>query len=170
MRRKKITVRRKRGKTYQRSVLVRASKPTTKRSGLHSLNPWEQHHTEHANKNSALPADRAKLYGSSGPGSSHSWLALAVGASKQREQARRESSNPFADFGTAEHASARRWAGVRTSDQSRELDHYMSRSAALETAHSTGSRVREWREGLHSRYGGTNIHEVHQDPRKWVRE
>lgn len=88
LQRKKVTVRTKRGKVYQRSMMVQAQaigRRASKSGKLHALNPWEQRHTEHVSTNSGLN-ERAKAYGSSGPGSDHSWIALAAGHNKQRER------------------------------------------------------------------------------------
>lgn len=100
--RKKVTVRTKKGKTFQRSVMVRAE-AIGKRAGgkkLNSLNPWEAHHTE------LVKGPFPKSSGSSGPGSDHSWLALAIGGMRQNRPptTRHDTHEPF----TEEHARIRR--------------------------------------------------------------
>lgn len=108
--RKKVKVRSKSGKVYQRSMLVRSAKPVNSRGKLHSLNPWEARHVDHVSTNSVLPADRARLYGSSGPGSDHSAFALATGHYKQQSRAHFERGH-IPEFGTSGHGSIRRDAG-----------------------------------------------------------
>lgn len=119
LQRKKVTVRTKRGKTYQRSMMVQAQaigRRASKSGKLHALNPWEQRHTEHVSTNSAL-GERAKMYGSSGPGSDHSAFALAVGArrgliswSEQRGLSERA-------VGGHNHAIARARSAMRASEE-----------------------------------------------------
>lgn len=115
--RKKITVRRK-GRTFQRSVMVRAE-AIGKRTGgkrLNSLNPWEAHHVEGVSTDTRL-GERQKAYGSSGPGSSHSWLAMMAGAAKQQRLAGLElhTSHSYNEGGGrsagVHHAAARQVAG-----------------------------------------------------------
>lgn len=86
LQRKKVTVRTKKGKVYQRSMLVKgaARKSLNRRGKLNALNPWQQHHTEH------VKGDFPKSQGSSGPGSDHSWFALSVAAMKQQHASYRD--------------------------------------------------------------------------------
>lgn len=173
--RKKIKVRGKSGKTFQRSVMVRAE-AIGKRAGgkkLHSLNPWEVHHVEHVNTNTKL-GERQKAYGSSGPASSHSWLALATGALRQGRIADSENNNPFMGSYGRQHAEARRTAGSSTVGNVQIAQEFKDRASVVGGAHANRGRQVEairdmWTEGLSSRYGRSNIHEVHQDPRRHVR-
>lgn len=93
--RKKVRVRTKSGKVYQRSMLVKAeTKKLNKGGKLNALNPWEQRHMEHVSTNSAL-GERARAYGSSGPGSDHSLFASLIGAHKQRASVAHQNSELF---------------------------------------------------------------------------
>ena len=103
--RKKIKVRGKSGKTFQRSVMVRAE-AIGKRAGgkkLNSLNPWEARHTE------LVKGDFPKSQGSSGPGSSHSALALLVNHYKHAGGANVVNAG---ESYTADHAAWRREFGL----------------------------------------------------------
>lgn len=105
--RKKITVRTKKGKTFQRSVMVRAEAIGRRAGGkkLNSLNPWEAHHTQH------VKGQFPKSSGSSGPGSSHSAFALLVNHYKAREMAARQAGLDGGTAHAAQNAKARRGAG-----------------------------------------------------------
>lgn len=174
LQRKKVTVRTKRGKVYQRSMMVQAQaigRRAGKSGKLNALNPWDIQHTEHVKTNSALGA-RAKAYGSSGPGSDHSWLALAVGAQRSREHATKENNDPFMESFTRSHASMRRMTGKDVTQTSWHSQEGMEKAESVFRAHegrAPGTFTRHWSAGLGERYGAANIHEVHQDPRRWVR-
>lgn len=174
LQRKKVKVRAKSGKVYQRSMLVKSDKGGTRRAGkLHSLNPWEARHTEHVSTNSVLPADRAKLYGSSGPGSDHSWTALRVGAirdhyawSADRTTKRAAGTvkrilNPVAG---ESHAVSRREVG-----RSAARDYVMGTevygmSHADRELNSTVAHTR-----LGDTFGASHVRRIPQNPNKWVR-
>lgn len=97
--RKKITVRRK-GKTFQRSVMVRAEAIGKRAKGgkLNAMNPWQPHHTELVN--GRFP----KSQGSSGPGSDHSYFAILTARYKGMGIYGRGHAEPY----TAEAAALRR--------------------------------------------------------------
>lgn len=177
LQRKKVTVRTKRGKVYQRSMMVQAQaigRRASKSGKLHALNPWEQRHTEHVNTNSAL-GERAKMYGSSGPGSNNSWFAHVVGSWKQHNKAYFEANTMGPMRGehyaaTTQHSGDRIWAGK------------MAATDALSRMPTPGRRVSGYADAilgppssgdshrmLMERHGRDNVHQVHQDPRKWVR-
>jgi len=119
LRRKKITVRSKSGKTFQRSVMVRAEAIGKRAAGkkLNSLNPWEARHTEQVSGTSFVGGhtvyspSTAKSRGSSGPGSSHSWLAIAIGAAKQQNAWARQQGIPDHADSASALARSRREAG-----------------------------------------------------------
>jgi hypothetical protein len=172
--RKKIKVRGKSGKTFQRSVMVRAEAigKRTKGKKLNSLNPWQMHHVEHVNTNTKL-GERQKAYGSSGPGSDHSWFAHLVGIEKQQYQFQSD-THTEAYSGTGQHANLRRRHAVDTADRVSRFNatgHAIAQELDSSARNSYGRNF-DSRELIHSvkqRYGRDNIHEVHQDPRKWVR-
>lgn len=139
---------------------------------LNAMNPWSPNHTANVSTDRSRLGDKAKFYGSSGPGSSHSWLALAIGASKQRNLANAENSNPFPQSYTAAHALDRRIAGTRSAFHWRENAQYNPAEHVIaDSHHSTMSLMA--RANVHTAlehtYGRENVHEVHQDPRKWAR-
>jgi hypothetical protein len=127
--RKKVTVRTKKGKTFQRSVMVRAEAIGKRASGkkLNSLNPWEARHTEH------VKGQFPKSSGSSGPGSDHSWLAVVVGAMRPRMTAKFEPESY-----TEEHARLRRSRGQWLSTSRAEGTPNSPHSIRQEVAHSHG--------------------------------
>lgn len=189
LQRRKVTVRTKRGKVYQRSMMVQAQaigRRASKSGKLHALNPWEQRHTEHV-KTGGPEQPMGKFSGSSGPGSDHSWIALLVGHGKQRSTVHREAGPntpdhrahstllPMvgeSDVFTSKHAAIRRQIGERGVDSSSRF-HRASTERLLnpttDYGHNELGRSHYQRNDLIERYGRENIHEVHQDPRKWVR-
>jgi len=176
LQRKKVTVRTKKGKVYQRSMLVKSTgKSLNKKGKLNALNPWEQHHTEHVSTNSAL-GERARAYGSSGPGSDHSWAASMVGIAKAANGWQSEHANT--SVATREHAQERARSGRNAATWSHAeiggpFGHGRSDllGRALGAYPTGAARVGrgEPRFAIEERYGAHNIHEVYQDPRKWVR-
>lgn len=192
LQRKKITVRTKRGRTYQRSMMVQAQaigRRASKSGKLHALNPWEQRHTEHVSTNSAL-GERAKAYGSSGPGSTHSWLALAVGAAKARSMAGFQGHIGDHADDSRSFAAARRMAGraalpAVTTHIRRELNaapvngHFAApthaRAGAITRTHTVapsmqhGWATQDVRHHLINTYGRSNVEHIENDDRKWVR-
>lgn len=163
--RKKVRVKTKSGKTYTRSMMVKSG--DTKHRGLAALNPWSPSHTAHVSTDSVL-GDRAKFYGSAGPGSDHSWLALAIGAQKSRRIAAHE-AHSGADSFTAQHAADRRTAAIGTAlDFTVFGGNASARADWVGRAH-TGSYKHNWTRSFADRYGRENVHDVHQDPRKWTR-
>lgn len=168
--RKKIKVRGKSGKTFQRSVMVRAE-AIGKRTGgkkLNSLNPWEARHTEHVSGTSFVNGHTiysdsvAKSRGSSGPGSDHSWFAHQVGATKQQKLAGLERSHTGGPS-SSEHATIRSVAGYRAGlyPDSRPFGHDLARVGLEDTA----ARGRN----LKAAFGSRNVFHIPQDPRKHVR-
>lgn len=171
--RKKIKVRGKSGKTFQRSVMVRAE-AIGKRAGgkkLNSLNPWQTHHIEGVNTNTRL-GERQKAYGSSGPGSDHSWFAHMVGIIKPAYATHDTTRILFPvddhNYGGATHAEARRAAGLGAA-QVVGWGNPSGRGIARELGEAFTVRSPEVREGLIARHGRDNVHEVYQDPRRHVR-
>lgn len=172
LQRKRVTVRTKKGKVYQRSMLVKSSGSKLNRSGkLNALNPWEQRHMEHVSTNSAL-GERARAYGSSGPGSTHSLLAYMAGAQRQIEKARWERAKNIEE---RDHRSAfvRRQAGQEALSRAALLQsNYRHRPEIANTFALTSAyhyTTEHSRDMLAANHGEHNIYEVHQDPRKWVR-
>jgi hypothetical protein len=163
--RKKIKVRGKSGKTFQRSVMVRAE-AIGKRAGgkkLNSLNPWEAHHTE------LVKGPFPKSSGTSGPGSNHSLLAYLTGQLSRANRAQYE--HPRGESYTKGSALDRQAAGEHSATRAREDQLLDGHQTAIHNAFvRTGDyRAHELRSDLIYRHGRDNIHEVHQDPRKWVR-
>ena len=181
--RKKITVRRG-GKSFQRSVMVRAEAIGKRASGkkLNSMNPWQEHHTAHVDdsmwkKGKLTHDDRyARNRGSSGPGSDHSWFAHLVGQQKAVFAPTTTSAITERDVGGAEHAHRRRLAG-------KDGAYYAGRAGTQhygEPHQSVSDRMNTvWTapharftvnaDSLSARHGRENVHEVYQDPRKHVR-
>jgi hypothetical protein len=175
--RKKIKVRSKSGKTFQRSVMVKAE-AIGKRAGgkkLNSLNPWEGHHTENVRTDKSSLGDKARFYGSSGPGSSHSWLALAIGAQRQAIKAGYEHPRAH-NIGErdAKGASSRREAGREASGRVQTVfGNYAHRPSIANNMMHTSSynySTSITRDFLEDHHGRDNVHEVYQDPRRHVRE
>lgn len=166
--RKKITVRRG-GKSFQRSVMVRAEAIGKRTSGkaLNSLNPWMVRHTKHVHPNPENPlGERAKLYGSSGPGSDHSWMALLAGSLRQEHKTYRESGMTEDDTGTRFHRNMRFNAGR---DAGLFAESWHRDEASVAFAENQGTRGAPFhRTNLEQRYGRDNVHQVYQDPRKHV--
>lgn len=172
--RKKITVRTKRGKSFQRSVMVRAE-AIGKRTGgkkLNSLNPWQTHHVEGVNTNTRL-GQRQQAYGSSGPGSDHSWFAHMVGRLKDSSK---HSADPKHEnlSGTDMHAWQRRDHGQWVSDSASAI---VRGGAIRNSTHSEAQlsaaftyKVPYRPEDLHSPHGPGHAYQVPQNPRKHVRE
>jgi len=173
--RKKVTVRTKKGKTFQRSVMVRAE-AIGKRAGgkkLNSMNPWEAHHTAHVDdsmwKGGKLVHNEqfARNRGTSGPGSSHSGFAHLVGLLRTKSVSDSDISEH--QTGHSQHATERRdhgnsWASYAMRD----------REGGPTISQRIDAANRIQREGAHrasliGSYGSRNVHEVYQDPRKHVR-
>lgn len=182
--RKKITVRSKKGKTYQRSVMVKAESIGKRGGGkkLNAMNPWESHHTEHVDDSSwykgNVTHDRhnAKNRGSSGPGSDHSWFAHLVGQQKSVFAPTTTQALTERDVGSAEHAHRRRLAGEDGAYYAGRAgtQHYGEMHQSIADRMNTvwtapHARFTVNADSLGARHGRENIHEVHQDPRKWVR-
>jgi len=167
--RKKIKVRSKSGKTFQRSVMVRAEAIGKRASGkkLNSLNPWEAHHVEGVNTNTKL-GERQKTYGSSGPGSDHSLHAITAGLLRNSAlifHARgMTGSQQDARRDAAHRRTVGEWAALHNRVEGvspREgLAHWVG------GARAAGAMARD---DLIARHGRENVHEVYQDPRKHVR-
>jgi hypothetical protein len=165
--RKKITVKRG-GKTFQRSVMVRAE-AIGKRTGgkkLNSLNPWEAHHT------ALVKGPFPKSSGSSGPGSDHSWFAHAVGAHRDRTKHLFETGT---ESYTAQAARARRGGGESASAQYANGWGFGSEHEAISRAHYVNSTRDPELVRVHSATGiwrghhQENVEHVPQNPNKWVR-
>ena len=175
--RKKIKVRSKSGKTFQRSVMVRAEAIGKRTSGkkLNSLNPWETHHVQHVSTNTKL-GERQKAYGSAGPGSDHSAVASIIGSMRQRFAYRADYVSPPGDGNvhgmnpafTRLHAAERRATSLHIAQS--VFARPVAAGAEATALSPVGARNRQMLiDGLNARYDRANIHEVHQDPRKWVR-
>ncbi len=166
--RKKITVRTKKGKTYQRSVMVRAE-AIGKRAGgkkLNAMNPWEPHHVQHVNTTNSKLGTAAKAYGSSGPGSDHSWLAIAVGMERQR---RAHSDGHLPESATAGqiHAGLRRMNGENSAAHIGHIPRAAASSWINDLNKSSGPR--HFPSDMVSPHGPDHAYRVPQDPRKHVR-
>ena len=162
--RKKITVRTKRGKSFQRSVMVRAE-AIGKRTGgkkLNSLNPWQTHHVE--NVKTRFPQSS----GSSGPGSSHSFLAHLVGAVRDKSKPHYEREGEYLTKSAS--AGRQQWGQVAVSHAWGTM-HIEGHQGAMRGLHirDREDRTLELRNNLIDRYGRSNVHEVYQDPRRHVR-
>lgn len=172
--RKKITVKTKRGKSFQRSVMVRAE-AIGKRTGgkkLNSLNPWAARHTGQVSTDKSKLGDKAKFYGNSGPGSDHSWFAHQVGAMRA---VTKMDSDPQAHLvGTSDHAGRRRDQGV----WSVHIAETLRGGIAVPNNHQASQHIQNSfvrpssynSVDVHSPHGLAHVHRVHQDPRKHVRE
>lgn len=167
--RKKVRVKAKSGKIYTRNMMVRGSGPVNRR-GLAAMNPWSPSHTEHVSTNSAL-GERAKFYGSAGPGSSHSLFAHIVGATKQQRLAGLElhRDHPYNEqggrSGGGHHAAIRQIAGY-------QAVRYGSRESAglIRGFGGTGhADIARERRNLKAAFGTRSVFHVPQDPGKWVR-
>lgn len=170
--RKKVRVRTKSGKVYQRSMLVKAeTKKLNKGGKLNALNPWEQRHMEHVSTNSAL-GERARAYGSSGPGSDHSWFAHVVGAYRDRVKYKHEGG---VDSFTAQAARARRMSVELSAGPYANSWEASSAHEAINRAHRVNSTHDSELVRAHSANGIWRGHDleriehVPQNPRKWVR-
>jgi hypothetical protein len=171
LQRKKVTVRTKKGKVYQRSMLVKSAKGGARRAGkLHSLNPWETRHTE------LVKGPFPKSSGSSGPGSDHSMFALLVGRNKDLARGNYAYSEP--DSFTAQHAEWRRRAGetaVRNTTSTisgHNIYANMYNARLLPTTELRGpfANAGNARVASISRAFGGQVSAVRQNSRKWVRE
>jgi hypothetical protein len=162
--RKKVTVRTKKGKTFQRSVMVRAE-AIGKRAGvkkLNSLNPWEVHHTE------LVKGPFPKSSGTSGPGSSHSLQAVVTGLLRNNALTFHARAMTGAQQDAHQDAAQRRFAG-QWADRYMRVEGVSPRQGLANWvggARVAGSMVRD---DLIARHGRENVHEVYQDPRKHVR-
>ena len=173
--RKQVKVRGKGGKVYQRSMMVQAQaigRRASKSGKLHALNPWEQRHMEHVSTNTKL-GQRQQAYGSSGPGSDHSFFATLIGHTRQWNRVGSEGNLTERDSGTAKHAAARQHAG-RHNDASRLIgrDGNLDRTATqFAWYHATDGRAdlqhHEW--DLQTTYGRENVTRAVTNPNKWVR-
>lgn len=190
--RKKITVRSKKGKTYQRSVMVATARDIGKRESLHQI------HLEAANK---VPSQMQQMLskaksmlrgkkpstgalhqlhpdaprhgntwkGASGPGSDHSWFALAAGAMRNRTnasrlgdgsaQSRRDNGYNATAIVGAEHQNA-----TSTIGHAAAVQHTMRYANQTQGDHWGGNRRQE----LISAFKAPVEH-VPQNSRKWVR-
>lgn len=194
--RKKIKVRSKSGKTFQRSVMVRAEAIGKRASGkkLNSLNPWETRHVEGVSTNTQL-GERQKAYGSSGPGSSHSWLAIAVGAAKRQNAWKYQHDIPDHADSASDMARARRMAGstalpvvsdhmrrqLRTNQRNDMHAMYgaltppthskagvIERSLVIPEGRRVGWAAQDLHHHLTNTYGRSNVEQVPNNPWKHV--
>ena len=175
--RKKVTVRTKKGKTFQRSVMVRAE-AIGKRAGgkkLNSLNPWETHHVEHVKTNTKL-GQRQQAYGSSGPGSDHSFFATLIGHTRQHDKTTEEHLLTEHDTGTAKHAQARQYSAGRGNagllyGRQGELDRSATSFTWNRVTHGDRVEHNPWDRRLmdfQAMHGSENVTRVPQNPRKHV--
>lgn len=168
--RKKVRVKAKSGKTYTRNMMVKSS--NSAKRGLAAMNPWSPSHTEHVDTSRSRLGERAKLYGSAGPGSSYSLLAHMAGAQRQVEKARWEIAQNIAER-DPRAASIRRLAGRDAVGRAQILSSNYSHRPEIANRmmftseyHYTTDNARRM---LYEQHGRENVHIVHQDPRKWVR-
>lgn len=148
--------------------------PNRNVGALHSLHPWQEHHTANVETRNSQLGGVQKFYGSSGPGSDHSLFAHMVGRTRDIERAYMEpmQGNPRL---THQHAqlrmaaghdameSANRHLGSDPSQFSREFGAHMH---VLSTGAATYGGVHS---AMLNRYGLENVTEVPQDHKKWVR-
>jgi hypothetical protein len=170
LQRKEVKVRGKNGKVYQRSMVVQAQaigKRAGKSNKLHALNPWETHHVANVDTSKSSLGHKAQAYGSSGPGSTHSAFALIIGAMKSHYAAKHRH-----DSYTQRAAAERRFTGRRLGFGIAYQPNDAETAHDIAVAHGVNrqetNRV-HWSHNFQNRYGESNIHEVHQDPRKWIR-
>lgn len=151
--------------------------PNRNVGALHSLHPWQEHHTANVETRNSQLGGVQKFYGSSGPGSDHSLLAHMVGRMRDIERAYMEpmQGNPRL---THQHAELRRRAAETgfynamldaPSAANRPPTHQSNVDAHLyDISHGSAVYGGVYRELLR-RHGSENVSTVPQDEMKWVR-
>jgi len=150
--------------------------PNRNVGALHSLHPWQEHHTEGVKTGESQLGGVQKFYGSSGPGSDHSLYALAVGA-------RRDHNMPAYQKTITAHGGSREQAERRQLAGELEASFAQPHASFLREPTTARGSSQNWSSGipigrspinnitrqLAAAFGGAQVSHVPQNHKKWVR-
>jgi len=154
---------------------IRGVLPNRNVGALHSLHPWQEHHTGTRGSGDSGYRDRKADPGVPSPGSDHSLFAHLVGTMRDESKPRFDVPNENARLLRA-HARSRRATGVSAGMEA-QTGRY-ARPGSPNADDFDFYRHDPWRTAAHMggisgslmrRYGRDNVTRVPQNPNRWVR-